>query len=398
MRNYSCWRLGPSLRRRSRSRSRRRRCCWSTSIAGASGSTASRPLGTKERWKDAAPIYVTFAVARMLAVNGATFDRLVQSGLSPGQVDDGLARLGKRVHRTDIGWEVTAGGRPRRLHYRLLPRAGRRSDPVDVRAAAHRAGGPAHRSGLPHLRPCHLRQARLPRHQQKKMPYRVVAFTEQKVDMAALGFEPDTIGFAGTELIRPADPTIFLTAAAAGYTDRTDEIITANTLPAPTTATPTTRHHCKKYATGCSSSRTPVRPATQPAELTGKSHQTGVAPTCRRCFTELRPHPSRQLGLTSTCFHPNRVPGQAIRLRVTSTNQPIGQLEPRCTGNGSDSSRTSVPRAASSSENGWPGTPTIRTTTTHDRDSRSPHRRSHTGPSPRRHRTTHLRQVRSQRV
>jgi len=62
-------------------------------------------LGTKERWKDAAPIYVTFAVARMLAVNGATFDKLVEVGLTAGQVDDALARLGKRVHRTDIGWE-----------------------------------------------------------------------------------------------------------------------------------------------------------------------------------------------------------------------------------------------------------------------------------------------------
>ncbi len=62
------------------------------------------------------------------------------------------------------------------------------------------------------------------------MPYRVVAFTEHEIDMTALGFEPDTIGFAGTELIRPADPTIILTADAAGYTDRTDDITTANTL------------------------------------------------------------------------------------------------------------------------------------------------------------------------
>lgn len=62
------------------------------------------------------------------------------------------------------------------------------------------------------------------------MPYRLVAFKEQEVDMVALGFEADTIGFTGTELIRPADPTISLTAAAAGYTDRTDDIITANTL------------------------------------------------------------------------------------------------------------------------------------------------------------------------
>ena len=32
-------------------------------------------LGTKERWKDAAPIDVTFTVARMLAVNDSTFER-----------------------------------------------------------------------------------------------------------------------------------------------------------------------------------------------------------------------------------------------------------------------------------------------------------------------------------
>jgi len=63
-------------------------------------------LGVHDRWKDAAPIYITFAVARMLAVNGATFDGLVNRGkLTPGQVDDALARLGKRVHRTSIGWE-----------------------------------------------------------------------------------------------------------------------------------------------------------------------------------------------------------------------------------------------------------------------------------------------------
>jgi len=64
----------------------------------------------------------------------------------------------------------------------------------------------------------------------RNMPYRFVAFNRQEVDMAALGFAPDTVGFACTELVRPADPTIFLTAAAAGYSDRTDDIITANTL------------------------------------------------------------------------------------------------------------------------------------------------------------------------
>ncbi len=54
--------------------------------------------------------------------------------------------------------------------------------------------------------------------------------------MGALGFEPDTIGFAGTELIRPADPTIFLTAAAAGYTDRTTTSSPRTRSSAPTTA------------------------------------------------------------------------------------------------------------------------------------------------------------------
>lgn len=75
-----------------------------------------------------------------------------------------------------------------------------------------------------------LRTARLPRDQQAGMPYGVVAFTERNDDMPALKFEPDTVGLSGTELIRPADPTTFLTAAAAGYTDRTDDITTANTL------------------------------------------------------------------------------------------------------------------------------------------------------------------------
>jgi hypothetical protein len=187
-------------------------------------------LGTKERWKDAAPIYVTFAVARMLAVNGATFNRLVEAGLTAGQVDDGLARLGKRVHRTDIGWESRhVGGL------------------VDFAIACHPGpGGVKTRwtSDLPLIEQterlieagCRISGRAIsdrpgyPAISKREMPYRVVAFTEQEVDMAALGFEPDTIGFSSTELIRPADPTIFLTAAAAGYTDRTDDIITANTL------------------------------------------------------------------------------------------------------------------------------------------------------------------------
>lgn len=187
-------------------------------------------LGTKERWKDTAPIYVTFAVARMLAVNGATSEGVVRAGLTAGQVDDGLARLGKRVHRSDIGWESRQVGGLVDFTVACYPGPGGvrtrwTSDlPLDEQAklligAGCRICGRAisDRPGYPAIN-------------KRGMPYRVVALTEQQVDMGALGFEPDTVGYSGTELVRPADPTIFLTAAAAGYRDRTDDIITANTL------------------------------------------------------------------------------------------------------------------------------------------------------------------------
>ncbi|WJY00857.1 hypothetical protein [Curtobacterium sp. 458] len=187
-------------------------------------------LGVHDRWKDAAPIYVTFAVARMLAVNGSTFDGMVRAGLTPGQVDDALARLGKRVYRTDIGWESRQVGGLIDFAIACYPGPGGvrtrwTSDlPLTEQAerlieAGCRISGRAisERPGYPAI-------------SERNMPYRVVAFTEQEVDMTVLGFEPDTIGLAGTELIRPADPTIAVTAAAAGYADRTDDIITANTL------------------------------------------------------------------------------------------------------------------------------------------------------------------------
>ncbi|MCJ1715088.1 hypothetical protein [Curtobacterium sp. VKM Ac-2922] len=187
-------------------------------------------LGVIERWKDAAPIYVTFAVARMLAVNGATFDRLVRAGLTAGQVDDALARLGKRVHRTDIGWESRKVGGLVDFAIACYPGPGGvrtqwTSDlPLPEQAerligAGCRISGRAisDRPGYPMIG-------------KRDLPYRLAAFTEQEVDMTVLGFEPDTVGYAGTELIRPADPTIFLTAAAAGYRDRTDDFITASTL------------------------------------------------------------------------------------------------------------------------------------------------------------------------
>ncbi|WIB00296.1 hypothetical protein [Curtobacterium sp. MCBA15_012] len=187
-------------------------------------------LGVLERWKDAAPIYVTFAVARILAVNGATFDKMVRAGLTAGQVDDALARLGKRVHRTDIGWESRKVGGLVDFAIACYPGPGGvrtqwTSDlPLPEQAerlisAGCRISGRAI-SELPGY----------PLITKRDMPYRLVAFTEHELDMATLGFEPDTVGYSGTELILPADPTISLTATHAGYSDRTDDIITANTL------------------------------------------------------------------------------------------------------------------------------------------------------------------------
>lgn len=187
-------------------------------------------LGVHERWKDAAPIYVAFAVARMLAVNGSTFDGLVRAGLTPGQVDDALARLGKRVHRTDIGWESRQVGGLVDFAIACYPGPGGvrtrwTSDlPLVEQAerlisAGCRISGRAisDRPGYPAI-------------SKREMPYRLVAFTEHDVTIESLGFEPDPIGLAGTELVLAADPTIFRTASAAGYRDRTDDIITANTL------------------------------------------------------------------------------------------------------------------------------------------------------------------------
>ncbi len=86
----------------------------------------------------------------------------------------------------------------------------------------------------------------------REMPYRVVAFTEEEVDMASLASNLTRSASPAHELIRPADPTIFLTAAAAGYLDRTDDIITANTLLRADYRNADDAAHCKRCGTGCS--------------------------------------------------------------------------------------------------------------------------------------------------
>jgi len=187
-------------------------------------------LGVHDRWKDAAPFYVTFAVARMLAVNGSSFEGLVRAGFTPGQVDDALARLCKRVHRTDIGWESRKIGGLIDFAIACYPGAGGlrtrwTSDLPLVEQAERLLSAGCRISGR-----AISKRPGYPAISRREMPYRLVAFTEHELDMTAIGFEPDTVGYSGTELIRPADSTIFLTAAAADYADRTDDIITANTL------------------------------------------------------------------------------------------------------------------------------------------------------------------------
>lgn len=207
-------------------------------------------LGSHDRWKAAAPIYITFAVARMLAINGATFDQLVNRGqLTPGQVDDALARLGKRVHRTSVGWESRKIGGLVDFAIACYPGPGgirtRWRSNLPLKEQADRlinAGclisgrSISDRPGYPSIT-------------KRPTPYRLVAFSPDEVDMTSLGFEPEvpTVTmfvvpadvsniadedeqWASTELIISADRTIFTTATAAGYTDRTDDIITANTL------------------------------------------------------------------------------------------------------------------------------------------------------------------------
>ncbi|PZF02813.1 hypothetical protein DEJ01_09815 [Curtobacterium sp. MCLR17_040] len=185
-------------------------------------------LGVHDRWKDAAPIYITFAVARMLAVNGSTFEGLVRSGLTPGQIDDALARLGKRVHRTDIGWESRKIGGLIDFAIACYPGPGGirtrwRSDlPLPEQAERLIAAGCINSGRSISDRPGY------PAITKRPTPYRLVAFSRDEVDMTGLGFEsegPTAASFiipadvssiadedeqwASTELVIPADPTIF---------------------------------------------------------------------------------------------------------------------------------------------------------------------------------------------
>lgn len=189
-------------------------------------------LRALDRWKDAAPICITFDVARMLAVNGTTFDGLVRrGGLTPLQVDNALARLGKRVHRLSIGWESREVGGLVDWSIACYPGPGGirtrwRSDLPVAEQAERLIGAGCLISGRGFSsRPGHPAIT-----VGKTTPYRLVAFAANEIDMASLGFEPEDEDLVGTELLLPADLTIFSSATAVGYRDRTDDIITANTL------------------------------------------------------------------------------------------------------------------------------------------------------------------------
>ncbi len=265
---------------------RPRRCCWSTSTDVVSGLTGDKHLdeGTVEGRRT--------HLRRLRPSRACSPSTAPPSTARPGRADcrtgrRRLARLGKRVHRTDIGWESRQVGGPwtspspatqdQAASGPVGPptcHSSSRRNGSSAQAAASQAA-PSDRPGYPAI-------------SKRDMPYRVVAFTEQQVDMAALGFEPDTVGFAGTELIRPADPR----SSSPQPPPATQTAPTTSSPPtrssAPTTATTTTQHHCRRPATGCSSWPTPLRPPPQPAQLTARIDQTGAVSTCRRCLTELR--------------------------------------------------------------------------------------------------------------
>jgi hypothetical protein len=189
-------------------------------------------LGSWDQWKDAAPFYVMFAVARILAVNGSTFDDLVErGGFTPGQVDDALARLGKRVHRTSIGWEsrivgslvdwsiacYPGPGGNRTVWHSPLPVQEQADQLIEAGCVISGRWAAEHHSSFTASSPA-------------GMPYRLVAYAPREIDMASLGFTQEDPAYASAELITPADPTIFATAKAAGKNGSTDDFITANTL------------------------------------------------------------------------------------------------------------------------------------------------------------------------
>ncbi len=138
---------------------------------------------------------------------------------------------------------------------------------MEVRRAVEGASGTAHQLRRSDFRPQHLDRPGYPAISRREMPYRLVAFTEHGLDMRGLGFEPDTVGYSGTEVIfRPTPPSSSLQPLPATWTEP-DDIITANTLLRADMRNDDDNRSLDEVRHGCSSSPTRLRLRHKPAQL-----------------------------------------------------------------------------------------------------------------------------------
>ena len=111
------------------------------------------------------------------------------AGLTAGQVDDALARLGKHVHRTQIGWESREVGGLVDFAVACCP------GPGGVRTRWTSDLPLAEQAGQLIVAGCRVSGRTIsewpgyPLITKRDMPYRLVAFTEHEPDTATVGFE-----------------------------------------------------------------------------------------------------------------------------------------------------------------------------------------------------------------
>ncbi len=291
----------------------------------------------------------------MLAVNGATFDRLVRAGLTAGQVDDGLARLGKRVHRTDIGWESRQVG-----------------GLVDFVIACYQDQAVSGHDGRPTCRSLNRRTgssalaAASP-----AAPSPTAPATPPSANARCRTSSSRSPRMKSTWLRSGSNPTRSASPAPNSSDPPTQRSSSLQPLPAtriaPTTSSPRTRSSARlpqrrrrsiaARSTGPAAIRRRhrLRPPTQPAQLT-KTDQSGRYPAGllsvlhRTRQTQAASLVSPRPASTQTASRVRRYARASLR-RIRRS----GNWNHACTGNGSGSSRISVPRASSSSANGEPG-------------------------------------------
>lgn len=153
----------------------------------------------------------------------------------------------------------------------------------------------------------------------------------------ALGSEPDPVCFAGIELIPPSDPPIFLTAVAAGYADRTDDVVTASTLLRAPATTPATTGR----ADGRDGPPTPLIPIRRAPPRPTRRHASWFAQAGKRATEANRPIRKSEPRVASyrlvklTHLRPTRLHVERERLRrhalirTTTNHSAKGRSEHR---------------------------------------------------------------------